>query len=87
MVRTGATLIIVVGLGLLGACAGNPEIDPRELERVDIAILEAKQAGSDQYAQRSLALAEERLALARKRLQDGEEETAARLLREAEVLA
>jgi hypothetical protein len=79
---------LAIGAGVtLGACASNPDVDPAEIERTESAILQAREAGSERHARRSLQMAEEQLMLARRQIDAGRDELAVRLLHEAHVLA
>jgi hypothetical protein len=80
-------LVTVVASLTMSACSSKPDIDPRELELTRTAILEAKQVDAERHAAQALRVAEERLALARDRIDAGREDEAMRMLHEARVLA
>ncbi len=69
------------------ACASNPEIDPRELQRAQSAIQDAKQVNAGEYAAATLAHAQDRLEMARQAIDNGKEQKAHNLVDEAAVLA
>lgn len=71
----------------LTACASTPELDPRQLQRAEIAIDEAKEVNAGRHSAGVLARAEERLNMAREAIEDGDEQEARFLVDEALVLA
>lgn len=74
-------------LALATACASTPEIDPRQLQQAEIAIDEAKEVNAGRHAAGTLARAEERLAMAKEAIDDGDEQKARFMVNEAIVLA
>jgi hypothetical protein len=85
--RTRARVLLIAAAVAVSACSSHPELDPRELQSAENAILEAKQLGAEQLAGQVLREAEERLLLARARSDAGREDEALRMLHEARVLA
>lgn len=87
-VLTHCKLVIPLALmAVLGACASNPELDPRQLQQAETAIQEAKEVNAGRHAAGTLARAEERLAVAREAIDNGDEQRARYLVEEAIVLA
>lgn len=82
--RNIVPLVLAVGLA---ACASSPEIDPRRIQQAQIAIEEAKEVNAGRHAAGTLARAEERLNMARRAIDDGDEQRARFLLDESVALA
>lgn len=71
----------------VSGCGSRAEVDPRELHQAQSAIEDAQQLDAGRPPAAVLREAEERLAVARRRVDEGHAEEALRLLREARVLA
>lgn len=66
-------------------CAGNQAVPVADIDEAEQQIEEAEQAEGQQYANRELNMAREKLEQAREAQRDGDEERAARIAERAEL--
>lgn len=83
--KAAAGVVGAVSVVVLGGCAGNQPAAMAGIDDAEARIDEAERAEAQQYANRELNMAREKLIAAREAQQEGDEERAARLAERAEL--